>query len=118
MVLDDPSQLDTVMEAWVGAGVPGITVLESTGIHRVLTRTGAHPAFAGFSQLLQSGRVGHNTLFAVIDSLDTAAAAASATEAILGNLNRPHTGLIFAVPVARTWGVPEPYADAASGADD
>lgn len=121
MVLDDVSRLDEVLQAWIGAGVKGVTILESTGVNRVLERTGARPMFAGFSQIFGAGRVGHNTLFAVVESLDLAQAAVNVTEAILGDLTRPHTGIVFALPVAQSWGMPEPYAgdltdaDAASG---
>ena len=110
MVLDDVTHLSEVLEAWIGAGVKGVTILESTGINRMLMRTSARPMFMGFSQLFGSGRVGHNTLFAVIDSLDIAQAAAEATEGVIGDLTKPHTGIIFALPVAQTWGMPEPYA--------
>jgi len=110
MVLDDVTHLSEVLEAWIGAGVKGVTILESTGINRMLMRTSARPMFMGFSQLFGSGRVGHNTLFAVIDSLDIARAAVKATEGVIGDLSKPHTGIIFALPVAQTWGMPEPYA--------
>lgn len=110
MVLDDVSRLDEVLQAWVNAGVQGVTILESTGVRRVLERAEARPMFAGFGQIFGAGRVGHNTLFAVIESLDTAQAAVDATEAVLGDLSKPHTGLIFALPVAQSWGMPEPYA--------
>lgn len=108
MVLDDVSHREQVLEAWMDAGVKGVTVMESTGINRVLHRSEAQPMFMGFGQLFGGGRVGHNTLFAVIDSLEIADAAVRGTEAILGDLNAPHTGIIFAVPVAKTWGLPEP----------
>lgn len=108
MVLDDVSHREQVLEAWIGAGVKGVTVLESTGINRVLQRSEAQPMFMGFGQLFGGGRVGHNTLFAVIDTMDIAEAAARATEDVLGDLTAPHTGIIFAVPVAKTWGLPEP----------
>lgn len=111
MVLDDSTRLNEVLTAWRNAGVKGVTVLESTGLNRVLPRESAQPAFAGFSQIFGSGRVGHNTLFAVIDELTVAETAVAATEAILGDLTQPHTGIVFALPVAKTWGMPEPYAD-------
>ena len=110
MVLDDVAHRDQVLTAWIEAGVKGVTVLESTGIQRVLERTEAQPMFMGFGQLFGAGRVGHNTLFAVIDSLDIAEAAVNATEAIVGDLSGPHTGIVFAVPVIKQWGIPEPYA--------
>lgn len=111
MVLDDSARLNEVLEAWVEAGVKGVTVFESTGINRLLLRTEARPMFAGFTQIFGSGRVGHNTLFAVIDDLELAEAAVAATESVLGDLNQPHTGIIFAVPVVKTWGIAEPYSD-------
>jgi hypothetical protein len=109
MVLDDSTRLNEVLAAWKDAGVPGITILESTGLNRVLPRHTAQPMFAGFSQVFGGGRVGHNTLFAIIESLELANTAAEATANILGDLTRPHTGIICAVPIAQTWGVPEPY---------
>jgi len=109
MVLDDSSRRNEVLEAWINAGIKGVTILESTGVNRVLPRTGASPMYAGFSQIFGSGRVGHNTLFAVIDNLEIADAAVAATEGILGDLTKPHTGIIFALPVVKTWGLPEPY---------
>ena len=110
MVLDDATHLGAVLEAWVNAGVPGVTVLESTGVNRLLERSEARSVFMGFGQMFAGARVGHNTLLAIIESLEIAESAVAATEAILGDLSQPHTGIIFAVPVAKTWGVPEPYA--------
>lgn len=105
MVLDDSTKLNEVLEAWRNAGIAGITILESTGVNRVLMRTQARPMMAGFSQLLGAPPVGHHTLFAIIDSLELAEAAAAAVENILGSLSAPNTGLICALPVARVWGL-------------
>ena len=109
MVLDDVTRRGEVLEAWVGAGVKGVTIVESTGINRVLPRRSAQPMFAGFGQVFGSGRVGHNTLFAIIESLEVAEAVVKATEGVLGDLRQPHTGIVFVVPVVKTWGMPEPY---------
>ena len=38
LVLNNPSHLQDVLEAWTDAGVPGITVLESTGFQRIQQR--------------------------------------------------------------------------------
>jgi nitrogen regulatory protein P-II 1 len=110
MVLDDSEHLNDVLQAWVSAGVPGVTILESTGINRVLPRDQAGPMFAGFSHIFGSGRVGHNTIFAVIESMELAETAVRATEAVVGDLNEPNTGIVFVLPVAKSWGIPEPYA--------
>jgi hypothetical protein len=105
MVLDDTARLNDVLIAWDQAGVGGVTIIESTGLNRVLQRHSPEMAFVGFSQMFGSGRVGHNTLFAVIDSLETAETAVAATEAVLGDLTQPNTGIIVALPVAKAWGV-------------
>ena len=105
MVLDDTAHLNDVLNAWDQAGVGGVTIIESTGINRVLKRHSADMAFVGFSQMFGSGRVGHNTLFTVIDSLELAETAVAATEGVLGDLSKPDTGIIFVLPVAKTWGM-------------
>jgi len=109
MVLDDSTKLNEVLEAWVEAGIQGITILESTGLNRVLPRHSPQPMYASFSYLFGSARVGHNTLFAIVETMELAEAAVEATEAVLGDLTQPHTGIVCAVPIAKTWGIPEPY---------
>lgn len=111
MVLDDSTRLREVLQAWKEAGIRGVTIMESTGVNRLLPGVASESAFTGSGQLFGSGRVGHNTLFAVIESLAVAETAVAATETILGDLTQPHTGIIFAVPVAQTWGMPEPYVE-------
>lgn len=106
MVLDDAQHLNDVLNAWTQAGVPGITILESTGINRVLQRNEPEAAFAGFSQIFGAGRVGHNTIFSVIDDMAIAERAVAATEVVLGDISAPHTGIIFAMPLTRAWGLP------------
>lgn len=107
MVLDDVAHREQVLEAWLQAGVRGVTVLESTGVNRVLQRSEAQPMFMGFGQLFGGASVGHNTLFTVIESLDLAEAAVRNTEEIVGDLSLPNTGIIFTVPVTKAWGLPE-----------
>lgn len=105
MVLDDTTRLGSVLDAWQGAGAGGVTILESTGLNRVLTRHRPDAAYAGFSQIFGSGRAGHNTLFAVIDDLATAEAAVAATEAVTGDLSAPDTGIVFLIPLVKAWGL-------------
>jgi hypothetical protein len=115
MVLDDTTRLNEVLHAWEEARVPGVTILESTGLARTLERHNARAAYAGFSQMFGVGRVGHNTLFAVINDIDRAEAVATRVEAILGNLNNPNTGIMFVVPVLATWGLDRGSEQPAAG---
>lgn len=105
MVLDDTSRLNNVLHGWEEAGVRGVTILESTGLARTLERHPARGALAGFGSVFGSGRVGHNTLFAVIDDIQVAGLVAERVQRILGDLNQPDTGILFVVPVLAAWGL-------------
>ena len=121
LVLDNPALLNDVLEAWADLGVRGITILESTGVHRVRSRASSRdvPFMLGFSRLLRTDQVGHNTLFTVIPSMEIAEKVVAATERIVGDLSQPHTGVLFAVPVAAAWGLPkQPYDGAADPDSD
>ncbi len=117
-VLDNPALLNDVLEAWTDVGVRGVTILESTGVHRVRARASSHdaPFMLGFSRLLRTDQVGHNTIFAVVRNLDIVEEVVAATEKVVGDLNQPNTGLLFAVPVTAVWGLPkEPFDTADEG---
>lgn len=103
MVLDDTSRLNDVLQAWQTAGVRGVTILESTGMQRVIERhkpSAARGAFGG----LFGGMVGHKTIFAVVDDLEMAEAAMRQAELVV-SLNEPSTGIAFLVPVMAAWGI-------------
>lgn len=105
MVLDNPDYLEQVLKAWQTAGIHGITILESTGLNRVITRHKARPAFVGFGQLFGSGRAGNQTLMALVPDMAIADGAIAASEKIIGNLNQPNTGIAFMAPVVKSWGL-------------
>jgi nitrogen regulatory protein P-II 1 len=109
LVLDNPSLLNDVLAAWTEVGARGITILESTGVHRVRSRASRQdvPFMLGFSRLLRTDQVGHYTLFAVVPDIEFAERLVSATEKIVGDLAQPNTGVIFATPVLATWGLPK-----------
>ena len=105
MVLDNVAHLNEVLAGWERAGVRGVTILESTGLHRVLLRHRPDAAYAGFGRIFGNTSAGHNTLFAVVESMAVIEAAVAATEAIVGKLDDPNTGIMFALPVSRVWGL-------------
>jgi hypothetical protein len=108
LVLDDPALLDRVLEAWLDAGVGGITVLDSTGVERLRRRAarGDLPTFLGFCRLGRTDQYCHCTLFAVVNE-EIVERVVPATEAIVGDLNAPHTGILFTLPVNQVWGLAE-----------
>lgn len=100
MVLDDTSRLTDALQAWQRAGVRGVTVLESTGLQRLID-----PAAGDEGEPPARGLVGHKTIFAVVNDLVMAEKAMHQAELVIGNLNEPNTGIAFLVPVLAAWGV-------------
>jgi nitrogen regulatory protein P-II 1 len=118
LVLDNPALLNNVLEGWNDLGVRGITILESTGVHRVRARSSRQdaPFMLGFSRLLRTDQVGHYTLFAVVPTMDVVERLVAKTEEIVGDLSQPNTGVLFAVPLAAAWGLPkQPFNDTPPG---
>ena len=109
LVLDNPALLNDVLEAWSEVGVRGITILESTGVHRVRSKASRQdaPFMLGFSRLLRTDQVGHYTLFAVVPKMGIVEQVVAATERIVGDLSQPNTGVLFATPLVAAWGLPK-----------
>jgi len=112
-VLDNPAQLDDVLDAWMAAGVRGITILDTSGVH---SRRGevdqqSVPLFLGLSRMIQSDQYVHTTLFSVIMDESIIPRVVEATETIVGDLHDPHTGVMFTLPVDNVWGIPKRRRD-------
>lgn len=107
LVLNDVDRLEDVLTAWWEAGVPGVTILESSGAARYLARHGARddlPLFPSLISLLAHSEVHHRTLFAVVPDGFAVDRLFDATEAVLGSLAQHGNGIIFALPVLQARG--------------
>ncbi|MBC7228439.1 MAG: hypothetical protein H5T61_14610 [Thermoflexales bacterium] len=97
-VLDDPDRLDEVLDAWRKAGVGGVTIIESTGIHRRQTCRRHIPLRFGFEHLTERMEQCNYTLLAVVEDEDTVQRCIEAVESIVGSLEEPNTGVLAAWP--------------------
>jgi nitrogen regulatory protein PII len=107
LVLDDPDRCRDVLDAWEAAGAPGVTILDSSGLGRV-RRAGIRddiPLMPSLSDLFQRQEDHHRTLFSVVKDQSQVEAIAQATQAIIGELDWGHTGLLFVVPVSQVYGL-------------
>lgn len=106
-VLDNPDRLDELLRAWEQAGINGITIIESTGIHRRQAQT-VHMRFLyqASGSLVEEG---HVTLLAIVIDEQKARACLRATEALVGDLSEPNTGVFAAWPLTLVKGVPKNY---------
>lgn len=106
-VLDDPDRLDEVLTAWANIGVRGVTIMESTGWHRRRIRQGLLGARFDFASLAGGARLeNHMTLFVVVESRDLVEKCLQTVEAIVGDLDKPDTGILAAWPVEIVKGLP------------
>jgi hypothetical protein len=106
-VLDDPSQLDSVLDAWNEIGVSGVTIMDSTGINRRrLARQVGTTFMAGINRLMSSEQETHYTLFTIVDSVEVVEECTAAVERIVGDLDTPNSGVLAAWPLDYVKGVP------------
>jgi nitrogen regulatory protein P-II 1 len=90
-VLNNMNHLDKVLEKWNEIGIEGVTIIESTGIHRLLTSTTPMRYQLGDSRLIE---VGNYTLISIVPNKELIAKCIKATEAVVGSLNQPNTGIL------------------------
>lgn len=118
LVLDRQDLLTRVLDAWQEAGIRGATVLESTGMHRIQQcRVRLHARF-DFAHIADECQERHNTLFAVVEDMALVEKCLSATEAVVGDLASPNTGIFAAWPVARVKGLPKNQAAGGGASGD
>ena len=104
-VLNDPSRMWEVLDAWQALGISDATIMDSTGLHRARRLRDDVPLFPSVHDLLESTEDHHRTLWSVVDETLDLEAVVAATEWVLGPLDQPHAGLIVALPIVKVWGL-------------
>jgi nitrogen regulatory protein PII len=105
-VLDNLEQGSEVLEAWEEAGVPGVTILESIGLGRLRRALQDDlPLMPSLNDILGERELHHRTLFSVVEDEATLEKVIAATQRVIGDFTRHHTGLLFVVPVGRVLGL-------------
>jgi hypothetical protein len=83
-----------------------VTILQSTGLARLRNAMRDDlPLLPSLRDLLTSQELQHRTLFTVMEDEATLERVIAATERIIGDFTRHHTGLLFVVPVSRVLGL-------------
>lgn len=104
-VINDPTRMWEVLDAWQAMGISEATIMDSTGLQRARRLRDDVPLFPSVHDLLESTEDHHRTLWSVVEEDIDLEAIAAATERILGPLDEPRAGLIVAVPVLKVWGL-------------
>lgn len=100
-VLNDPDLLHRVLDAWEAAGISGVTIFESTGLHRVKRRF----IPMRFVSPIGDGEESHLTLMAIVPDEAQVQACLAGAESVVGDLSQPDTGVFAAWPLAAVKGL-------------
>ena len=106
LIIDDLNICPTVLDAWDAAKVPGITILESTGMGRIREDSIRDdiPMMPSLSDIFRSREHHHRTIFSVVEGEERVDQLIEITREIMGDLNKPNTGVLFVLPVSRVVG--------------
>lgn len=98
LVLNKVECLERLLQELLNAGITGVTLLDSTGMMRVLDADDPDlPIFGSLHKLLNPERKGSKTMFMVLkdEQLQTTMAVINR---VTGGLDQPDTGIAFSVP--------------------
>ena len=98
LVLNKTECLEELLEALIENKISGATVLDSTGMMRVIDQSGDDlPMFSAFRQLFDPERRSSKTLMMVLTEEEVNTARAVINR-VTGGLDKPDTGILFAMP--------------------
>jgi len=107
LIVNNPEDCSSILEAWEALGLSGVTILESSGIG-LLRQRGMRddfPLMPSLSDYLTSSEVRHRTLFSVVDVPEKVDLMIESAQRIIGNLDEEDTGFLFVLPVTRVVGM-------------
>ncbi len=101
IVLNKTGKLDELLKEFVEIGIKGATILESTGMGRLLVSADAEeiPFFSSLRIMLNEGKPFNKTIFSVVSD-DQVPKLVETYEKVVGDLHQADTGIIFTMPVS------------------
>jgi len=106
LVLEQNELLPEILEKLYAAGVTGTTVLNSVGMGRLLAQYGrSSPVGQVVKEKLRKGNYTNKTLFAVIRNQEVVDSAIDAIQSVVGDLEKPDTGILFTIKLDRVVGL-------------
>lgn len=96
-ILNREELLDDVLSAYVEAGIPGATVIDSEGMGRYLTYE--VPLFADFKEFMKGNKPYNKTILSVVSDESVIPELKKILDSITGGLSQPGTGVLFTIPV-------------------
>ncbi len=109
-VIDQPEHLKAILAAWRDNGIGGVTIVESTGLHRMSKHLSIPMRYAFGSASEEQGNI---TLLTVVENESMIQKCMELTESVVGDFNGPNTGIFVSWPLAFAKGVKgnQPHTD-------
>jgi nitrogen regulatory protein PII len=109
-VLEQSDHLTSILEGFADIGIRGTTILNSTGMGRVLMQSkGESPAREEIGKVLAKCDATNRTLFTVITNRELLQEAIEVIRSLCGDLSEPGKGIIFVLPLEFVEGLTEGY---------
>jgi nitrogen regulatory protein P-II 1 len=102
LFLNKVEKLEEVLEGYVEIGITGATVLDSVGMGHILCEE--VPIFAGLRFMFAGAKPHNKTVISVIRN-EKEEDAIRVLKKILGDLNKPGTGIVFTFSLDRVEGL-------------
>lgn len=105
MVLNKTNYLEDIIKEFNNCGIRGATIIESTGMAKILTSCGEEiPMFGSLKMLLNEKRPFNKTIFTVLKD-EQVKIAVDAIKSVVGDLKKPGVGILFTLPVNYVEGI-------------
>jgi hypothetical protein len=107
-VLHDPTLLRDILTAWEKTGVLGITILPSSGLHRldeIINMRDDIPLIPSLEDLVGEEEILNRTIFTIVDNDTLIDRLVDVTQEIVGNLDSPNTGILCVIPLSKVYGL-------------
>lgn len=98
VILDDVNRLPQILKIWQAIGVPGVTILESTGGYRTTTWL-SQVGLEFLDRLFETEELTRRTLMAAIEDESLMEQAVAEAERVMDGFDRPNSGILMVLPV-------------------
>jgi PII-like signaling protein len=116
VILHDLAYMPDLLEAWKQKGIPGATILHSIGGFQA-TEFVQHKGLGNFLKVFDELRSTQRTIFSIIDDPELIETAISEADRIVKGFDRPHSGILFTLPVGQVLGLQKWGPDNREGED-
>lgn len=102
LILNKVEKIEEVLEGYLEIGISGATVIDTVGMGHILSEE--VPIFAGLRFMFAGAKPHNKTIISAIKD-EKEEPAINLLQKILGDLNKPGTGIVFTIPVERIEGL-------------